>query len=235
MNCSIPGLLVFLCPLGFAQTHVLWVSDAIQPSHPLLLPSPTCCDTQKKKKASKQRVIGLTVNLALQMPQWIPLTCLALDFKCCSLNHRSGSKASVSLVCLLWHFTSFQFTLWAGGFDWLSLDYTTWPQLWRRLGTYMFIWGYRERASSSSVGSPKPERKLHCLYLHKETQNDAKVVTSEGRIRGGHNFLIWIFACHFEFWNVVIHYLVKNKSFGGGLPWWSSDCRGCRFGAWLGN
>ena len=139
MNCSIPGLLVFLCPLGFAQTHVLWVSDAIQPSHPLLLPSPTCCDTQKKKKASKQRVIGLTVNLALQMPQWIPLTCLALDFKCCSLNHCSGSKASVSLVCLLWHFTSFRFTLWAGGFDWLSLDYTTWPQLWRRLGTYMFI------------------------------------------------------------------------------------------------
>ena len=124
MNCSTPGLLVLLCPLGFAQTHVLWVSDAIQPSHPLLLPSPTCCATKKKKKKrrrrrkkeSKQRVIGLTVNLALQMLQWIPLTCLALDFKCCSLNHCSGSKASVSLVCLLWHFTSFQFTLWAGGF-----------------------------------------------------------------------------------------------------------------------
>ena len=86
MNCSTPGLLVLLCPLGFAQTHVLWVSDAIQPSHPLLLPSPTCCATKKKKKKrrrrkkeSKQRVIGLTVNLALQMLQWIPLTCLALD------------------------------------------------------------------------------------------------------------------------------------------------------------
>ena len=24
-------------------------------------------------------------------------------------------------------------------FDWLSLDYTTWPQLWRRLGTYVYL------------------------------------------------------------------------------------------------
>ena len=33
----------FPCPsptLGFAQTHVHWVSDAIQPSHPLSFPSP---------------------------------------------------------------------------------------------------------------------------------------------------------------------------------------------------
>ena len=30
---------VLHCLLEFAQTHVHWVSDAIQPSHPLLLPS----------------------------------------------------------------------------------------------------------------------------------------------------------------------------------------------------
>ena len=35
MDCSTPGFLVLYCFLEFAQTHVHWVSDAIQPSHPL--------------------------------------------------------------------------------------------------------------------------------------------------------------------------------------------------------
>ena len=36
MNCSMPGFPVFHYFPEFAQTHVHWVSDAIQPSHPLL-------------------------------------------------------------------------------------------------------------------------------------------------------------------------------------------------------
>ena len=40
MNCSMPGLPVHHQLLEFTQTHVHWVSDAIQPSHPLLSPSP---------------------------------------------------------------------------------------------------------------------------------------------------------------------------------------------------
>ena len=40
MNCSMPGLLVYHHLLEFTQTHVHWVSDAIQPSHPLSSPSP---------------------------------------------------------------------------------------------------------------------------------------------------------------------------------------------------
>ena len=38
MYCSMPGLPVHPQLLGFPQTHVHWVSDAIQPSHPLLSP-----------------------------------------------------------------------------------------------------------------------------------------------------------------------------------------------------
>ena len=34
MNCSSPGFPVLHYPPEFAQTHVYWVSDAIQPSHP---------------------------------------------------------------------------------------------------------------------------------------------------------------------------------------------------------
>ena len=40
MDCSMPGLPVHLQLPEFTQTHVHWVSDAIQPFHPLLSPSP---------------------------------------------------------------------------------------------------------------------------------------------------------------------------------------------------
>ena len=40
MDCSMPGLPVYQQLLEFTQTHVHWVSDAIQPSHPLSSPSP---------------------------------------------------------------------------------------------------------------------------------------------------------------------------------------------------
>ena len=39
-NCSMSGFPVLQYFLEFAQTHVHWVNDAIQPYHPLLLSSP---------------------------------------------------------------------------------------------------------------------------------------------------------------------------------------------------
>ena len=40
MDCSMLGLPVHHQPPEFTQTHVHWVSDAIQPTHPLSSPSP---------------------------------------------------------------------------------------------------------------------------------------------------------------------------------------------------
>ena len=40
MDCSTPGLPVHHQLLEFTQTHIHWVGDAIQPSHPLSSPSP---------------------------------------------------------------------------------------------------------------------------------------------------------------------------------------------------
>ena len=40
IDCSTPDSPVLLCLPEFAQTPVHWVGDAIQPSHPLLPPSP---------------------------------------------------------------------------------------------------------------------------------------------------------------------------------------------------
>ena len=39
IDCSMPGYSVLHCLLEFAQIHVHWVGEAIQPSHPLLPPS----------------------------------------------------------------------------------------------------------------------------------------------------------------------------------------------------
>ena len=46
MHCSTPGSPVLHYLLGFAQTRALWVRDATQPSHPLLLPSPALNHSQ---------------------------------------------------------------------------------------------------------------------------------------------------------------------------------------------
>ena len=40
MDSSTPGFPVLYCLLEFSQTHDHWLDDAIQPSHPLLSPSP---------------------------------------------------------------------------------------------------------------------------------------------------------------------------------------------------
>ena len=43
VDCSTPGFPVLHSLLEFAQAHIHWVGDAIQPSHPLSHPSPCCC------------------------------------------------------------------------------------------------------------------------------------------------------------------------------------------------
>ena len=47
MNRSMRGLTVHHKLLEFIQTHVHWVSDAIQPSHPLSSPSPPALNTSQ--------------------------------------------------------------------------------------------------------------------------------------------------------------------------------------------
>ena len=44
MDCGTPGLPVYHQLPEFTQTHVHWVSDIIQPPHPLLSPSPPTFD-----------------------------------------------------------------------------------------------------------------------------------------------------------------------------------------------
>ena len=57
MDHSTPGLLVHHQLLGLAQTHVHRVGDAIQPSHPLLSPSPCFFNLSSIRVFSNESVL----------------------------------------------------------------------------------------------------------------------------------------------------------------------------------
>ena len=76
MDCSTPGLPVHHQLLEFTQTHVDWVNNAIQPSHPLSSPSPAFNLSQHqglfKRVNSSHRVAKvLEFQLQHQSFQWI--------------------------------------------------------------------------------------------------------------------------------------------------------------------
>ena len=76
MNLSMPGLPVHHQLLEFTQTHVHWVSDVIQPSHPLLSPSPALNLSQHRGlfqsvSSSHEVTKILEFQLQYQSFQWI--------------------------------------------------------------------------------------------------------------------------------------------------------------------
>ena len=77
MNRSTPGLPVRHQLPEFTQTHVHWVSDAIQPSHPMSSPSPPAFNLAQHQGLFKwvislhQVVKVLDFQLQLQSFQWI--------------------------------------------------------------------------------------------------------------------------------------------------------------------
>ena len=80
MNHCTPGLPVHHQLLESTQTHVDWVSDAIQPSHPLLSPSPTSRNLSQHQGLFKwvsslhQMAKVLEFQLQHQSFQWTPRT-----------------------------------------------------------------------------------------------------------------------------------------------------------------
>ena len=77
MDCSMPGLPVHHQLLEFTQTHVPWIGDAIQPSHPLSSPSPSAFNLSQHqdlfKWVSSSHQVGKVLELQLQHQsfQWI--------------------------------------------------------------------------------------------------------------------------------------------------------------------
>ena len=77
MDCSTPGFPVLHHLLEFAQTQVHWVSNAIQPSHPLSSPSPPTFNLSQHQglfqwaSSSYQVAKVLELQLQHQSFQWI--------------------------------------------------------------------------------------------------------------------------------------------------------------------
>ena len=59
MNLSMPGLPVHHQLPEFTQTHVHWVNDAIQPSHPLSSPTPPAPNPSQQKVFSNQSTLRM--------------------------------------------------------------------------------------------------------------------------------------------------------------------------------
>ena len=78
-DCSMPGLPVHHQLPEFTQAHVHWVSDAIQPSHPLSSPSPPAFNLYHIRVFSNESV------LCIRLPKY-----WSFSFSISSSNDYSG-------------------------------------------------------------------------------------------------------------------------------------------------
>ena len=112
MDCSMPGLPVHHQLLELTQTHVHWVSDAIQPSHPLsfllLLPS-IFPSIRVLSNASGGQSIGVSASasvLPMNIQDWFPsglIGWISLQFKRLSriFSNTTGGSADLFVMRLL--------------------------------------------------------------------------------------------------------------------------------------
>ena len=123
MDCSTPGFLVHHQLPEFTQTHVHWVGDAIQPSHPLSSPSPAAFNPSQHQglfqwvSSSHQVAKGLEFQLHHQPFQWILRTDLFLEW--------TGWISAVqgTLKSLLQHHSSEVSILWCSAFFTVQLSH----------------------------------------------------------------------------------------------------------------
>ena len=87
MDCSTPGFPVLHYLLELAETHVHWVSDAMQPSPPLSLPSPSARNRSQYQSlfqwvSSSHQVAKVLATSASVLPAniqgWFPLVLTGL-------------------------------------------------------------------------------------------------------------------------------------------------------------
>ena len=83
MDCTTPGFLFLHHLLELAQTHVPWVSDVIQPSHPLSSPSPPAFSLSQHQglfqelalriRWSKYWSFSFSISPPMNIQGWFPL------------------------------------------------------------------------------------------------------------------------------------------------------------------
>ena len=117
-NCSTPGFPVLRYLLEFAQTHVHWVDDAIQPSYPLSPPSPPAFNLSQNQglfqwvSSSCQVAKVLKLQLRHQSFQCIGLISFMIDWFDILAVHRP-SRVFSSTTAKKHKFLGAQLSLWS--------------------------------------------------------------------------------------------------------------------------
>ena len=121
MDYSTPGFPVHHQLLEFAQTHVHWISDAIQPTHHLLSPSPPAFNLSQHQDlfqwviSSHQVAKELEFHLQHQFFQWIFRTDFLYNWlvwsPCSPSDSQESSQHHSSKASVLWHSTFFMIQL----------------------------------------------------------------------------------------------------------------------------
>ena len=99
MNCSTAGFPFLDYLPEFAQTHIHWVNDSIQPSHPLSPPSPPTLNFSQHQGlfqwvgSSHQVVKVLELQLQYQPFQWMFRVYFLYDWPCCPRVSQESSPA----------------------------------------------------------------------------------------------------------------------------------------------
>ena len=121
MECSTPGFLVHHQLQKLAPTHIHWVGDAIQPSHPLLSLSPPAFSLSQHQDLFQwvnshqvAKVLELQLQpliLPMNTQDWFPLVLTGLI-----LLPKGLSRVFSNTTVQKYQFFSAQFSLWSSSY-----------------------------------------------------------------------------------------------------------------------
>ena len=113
MDCSTPGLPVHPQLPDLAQTHVLRVGDAIQPSHPLSSPSPPALNLSQHQSLSNELALcirwpkyssfSFSISPTNEHPALISFRMDWLDLLAVQETVKSLLQHDTSKASILWH------------------------------------------------------------------------------------------------------------------------------------
>ena len=113
MDCSMPGVPVLHHLLRFAQVHVRCIGEDVQPSHPLMLSSPSALSLSQHQGLSQwvlhshQMTKIMELQLQHQSFQWIFRKIDCFDLLAVQGTFRSVIQQHSSKASILWHSSFF--------------------------------------------------------------------------------------------------------------------------------
>ena len=117
MDCSTPGFSVLHHLPEFAQTHIYWVNDAIQPSHPPSSPSPLALNLSQHQGLFQWvtflHQVAKVLELQHQSFQWIQGWFLLGLTGLISLQSKGLSRVFSSTIVRRHQFFGVQPSLWS--------------------------------------------------------------------------------------------------------------------------